>query len=641
MSNKVYKESIYLISNASTDSYPENSLTNFKNKLPMNISSDLNNGLEVAVSYVGFSNNFRNLPIPPNGLPSFLISDCIKQRFGLCQTGGELRGACPQPITFEYKDNEDGEGCFWHKYYFQDKYYSFTDIQQYFDNVNRKSLTNIYFDENRVLHVEAKTYPSSVTDKYDFNKSRMFPYDGSKYWILMHKTMFDAFDFGGRIMKEIPDNDDRPDTRIMQVQIPSKFGNDTSNNVLIIRTVYYTNELYYAIRITNEVGRPNNFLHSYKSDITSRLFPSVIRIICDNVSQQIFNDSFSRDLVVFCPDYSKKDKFYSTEFTTKQYVPISNTDISDISIKIVDEENQLIQLLPGPATLIRMDIRNRHLQKNSFNIRLTSAKTEAYPKNTNSIFKVKLPSKLELGRNWRIALTSISHPTVYSTFLEDEATRSIKIKEIMSNNLPQPKTMVLTIPNKMRIYSKEELINIIDEKMRETKIGMVKLDQNAVTFFFYNNVSFICSSFLLHILGYHGVINDSGVATLIKVVANSADSSVMVSRNENGMNEVNFEKNINMDFLKPNYIMVYSNIVNPTVIGGKYNNLLRVVPIRSGSSYYTLSDFKHKEYYELQNTEIDTIEIDLRAHDGNEINFASSQDTILNLEFSNYLEYSG
>ena len=74
-------------------------------------------------------------------------------------------------------------------------------------------------------------------------------------------------------------------------------------------------------------------------------------------------------------------------------------------------------------------------------------------------------------------------------------------------------------------------------------------------------------------------------------------------------------------------------------MGGSQSNILKIVPIKSSTDdNYIISDFKNKEYYELQNTEVTSIEINLRSHDGQLINFANYQDTILNLEFSNHYE---
>jgi hypothetical protein len=137
------------------------------------------------------------------------------------------------------------------------------------------------------------------------------------------------------------------------------------------------------------------------------------------------------------------------------------------------------------------------------------------------------------------------------------------------------------------------------------------------------------SNYLLSILGYAGKIDESTRFTELKFKAET-----------NGQFSFHFLKPINLDYLKPNYIMIYTNIVSDSMIGGIKSKLLRVSPIKTNNSTYVLSDFKHKEFYELENTELDVIEVHLRSHDGQPINFASKQDTIVNLEISNYLEYA-
>jgi hypothetical protein len=90
---------------------------------------------------------------------------------------------------------------------------------------------------------------------------------------------------------------------------------------------------------------------------------------------------------------------------------------------------------------------------------------------------------------------------------------------------------------------------------------------------------------------------------------------------------------IDVDYLRPDYIICYTNIVSPTIIGSLYSKILRIIPIRSNNSDYVITEFLHKEYLEIQNTEVSEVEIELRAHDGTLVEFGFEQDVILNLEF--------
>ena len=86
------------------------------------------------------------------------------------------------------------------------------------------------------------------------------------------------------------------------------------------------------------------------------------------------------------------------------------------------------------------------------------------------------------------------------------------------------------------------------------------------------------------------------------------------------------------------YMCMYANFISPTIIASEYHKILRIIPIREAKTGFVITEFKHKDFYELQNTEIKEIFIELRAHDGELINFKSKQNIILNILFSNYDE---
>ena len=623
MNKEWIKQSLYLISNACVDVYEENSLVKFKNKLPITIQVDRNEGVEVALSYLGISNNFKNISTPPNNLPSFMITNCLVPEVGL------VKGRPVQiPVKFKFSEHEDENTlfpCQWFKYYFENKYYSLEEIKKYFQNVSTESNTDIQFTDDMVLEIKTKLLKN--------------------FWILIHKSMIDSFNFINIDSQTEGEFIDDPSREIYNVATGD-------GSFVTLRKSYYEGELYYTYRIKSKsVPKERDyFLSSNQSNILERIYPSVIKVVCENISPQIFNNTYSRDLIVFCPDFEKKEDYSSTEFSSRQYVPISNTTIDHFSIKLVDQNNNPIQLLPGPATLLKMDLRLRKPEKKSFNIRLTSEKNSEFPENNNSIFKVKLPAPIIVNRNWRVALTSISNPNTFSTLIEDEATRSFYFRPFIFGSRSGA-SISFNIPNNKRIYSLKELVSFINKKLTESRIGSVRLDEEEkVVFKFELDMIVVGSSYLLKILGYSGKINEKGKVTSFYLTSNPAgitpaakvfNNVHAVSKVENGF-EFKFENITDLNYLKPNYYIVYSNMVSRSIVGGIMSNILKVVPIKSSSDeYYVISDFKHKEYYELQNTEISDIEIQLRSHDGELINFASHQDVILNLEFSNYQEITG
>ena len=175
-------------------------------------------------------------------------------------------------------------------------------------------------------------------------------------------------------------------------------------------------------------------------------------------------------------------------------------------------------------------------------------------------------------------------------------------------------------------------------------VGTVSSVNGKCEFRFNNEVIIVASNYLLKILGYHGIINEKRKVS--KMIVNTGneinhitDDTHQIIKSDDNKYVLTFKSGFDLNYLKPTYIMVYSNIVSRSILGGTMSNIIKVVPLKSSNKdYYVISDFKHKEYYELQNSIVESIRIELRSHDGVPINFASNQDTILNLEFSNYTE---
>ena len=616
--NQLENKSICLISNACGDLYPENSLVDFKNRLPFVIEIGRNEGIEIALSYLGISNNFKNIPVPAKNLPSFFITDCVETAHEMNNLGEVVQ----LPVHFKFKDSEDAstipfKKCKWHQYNFEDKFYSLTDFEDFFKKVSEETNTNIKFADNK-LFVQG--------------------HKGHKFWIIMHKKMINYFNFKNfDPITHIEITDDDPSIEVCNVE--------TADGMLfVLRKVFYKDQLYYAYQVRGRatIKERDYFLESAESNILKKRYPSVIKVTCDNLTPQVFNSTFSKDLIVFSPNFEEEADYSCIEFSSKQYIPISNTNISEFSIKLVDQDNELIPLLPGIATMLKVDLRLRRAEKKSFNIRLTSASNSEYPDNTNSIFKVKLPGPISVNRNWRVALSSISNPNTFATFLSDPDTRGFLIRELMPPTFIG-KTIKLIIPDDRKVYTNQELVDYIDKNLKEVHIGSARLEDGKCIFTFNNDVMIIMANPLLHMLG-GTYFSTKKFTRLIYTKSRAGEHDLIrgdyyfISGKDRPYN-VGFQNIMNLNFLRPSYILVYANIVTKSIIGGTMSNILRVVPVKSNSDErYAITDFKHKDYYTLQNTEIDSIEINLRSHDGLPINFASFQDTIVNLEFSNYLD---
>jgi hypothetical protein len=623
--NKKIIMNIFLISNGSPDIYPNNTLTNFKNKLPTILELPENENWCVAIESIGFSTNFRNIDLPSNPKsPSFMLSNCqidASKCEKMCiphemQTWCVTSDECQVKVNFKFEENEDNQNCFWDSFRFEDKFQSFDDMEAFFLKVRLK---------HKDAYIGLDPTQRFSISNIDVDKT------GKDLWFLASESMISTFKIP-KFVSVDRSTDYFKKVGMGQYQLIRKYYDfDYRTEVLhneLPYITYYNGEKYYAYRLksSHAAGEEIHLVGGKKNHISNpkSTFPKLVKVVSENVEQQIFNSSYSKDLLCFCPDFNKEDKYFFHEFENRQYVPISNSMITDFNIKLVDDNNDYLQLLKGVPTIVKLDFKKMNIEEQFFNVRLTSARSENFPDNTKSSFKVKLPNTLSLDRSWKVCLTSISHPNLFKTFLADVNSRKILLRH--------KGNMVHQYLLEHKTYTKQDLINTLNKLLKESYVGSVSLRGNNLVFDFdQEDVEILASNYFFQIIGYNGPLDESKGFTLVKI--NEADNVDKFITDLKSHCEWNLALPPDVELLRPDYIISYANIVSPTIIGGLYSKILRVIPIKSSEMDYVVTEFHHKEYLELQNTEVNEIQIELRTHDGSLIEFGFEQDIILNLEF--------
>ena len=652
--SKMETKSVFAISNGSETYFPKNTLTNFRNKFPNDIIT--NENYEISVESIGFSKNFKQIHIPEDGFPSFFISKSNvisyvktphKDKIGLKNERMRLlQNELDDLALNEFKTNkndiieadyenlklrkkrstniEDDNNFKTFPFFFRDgEKYSKSLLKDYFQKVKKITGVNVNYidtDDKIVFNIPTpKNTLESPTSTLD------------SYFVVMHDTFASSFVVNDYCYVTIPYDEfywqPMPENNVV-FQTNRDDGEITLKIKLEMSDVYYKNEKYKAAHI-------QSYRHTLVCENVAKInFPKLVKLKCSNIKPQIMNNSYSNDLVVFCPDFEKKDNFFYHEFDSLQFIGLSNIILRDIELSLCDENNRFLQLEAGTPTIVKLSLQKMDVKKESFNVRLTSSPSEQNPNNTSSSFKVILPTTLNLDRKWRVALTAISHPNEFNTFLKDEDSRSMAItwKNSDSDNLNVRKLV-------LREYydSGYGIVNEIDNFLKLSNMGSAKMEEEKLIFNFDRNCILIIGNYLLRILGftYMDDISHYKKYTVFPIRSNSNKAYI---KNEEDKIKFCFQDTISLNLLDAKYICMYANFISPTILAGEYHKLLRIIPIRESKTGYVISEFKHKDFYELQNTEIKEIEIELRAHDGELINFKSKQNIILNLLFSNYVD---
>jgi len=639
---------IYLISNGSYSFFPQNSLTNFKNKIPH--AFNVNNEYEIAVESIGFTKSFKQIHIPDDDIPSFFISksdlisyvttpanekvELIEKRMKTLQD--ELDNIAIYTNDHIHIENEDENKFLRLRRRDTVNYDDFADLKTfpfYFkDNETyTKNKLKEYFNKVSIISGIRAFYDDSE-DKAIFSMKNNAASNNESYFVVMHETFLSSFLVNNSTFLTMPTElfswEQMPDNG-------SVFSINRENKEVTIEIkvdlieIFYKNEKYYAAHIQS------NKHNIVCENVAEVMFPTLVKLKCGNITSQIMNSSYSQDLVVFCPDFSKKDKFFYHEFDSLQYVPLSNTILKDIEISLCDEKDRLLQLSSGIPTILKLSLKKMDTKKESFNLRLTSAQNEEHKNNMSSSFKVTLPVTLNLDRKWKVALTSISHPNEFNTFLKDEDSRSLLVSWKNSDNDITPIRHKLTL--KEYYSNTSTIVNEINNFFEEKQIGSAKIKDETLSFYFERNCVLVIGNYLLRILGFTAIDDISNYRnfTIFPIRFNSSKS--YIQSNQSSI-IFTFQDPISLNLLDAKYICMYADFISPVILAGEYHKLLRIIPIRDSKTGFVITEFRHKAYYELQNTEIKEISIELRAHDGELINFKSKQNIILNLLFTNYID---
>jgi len=135
-------------------------------------------------------------------------------------------------------------------------------------------------------------------------------------------------------------------------------------------------------------------------------------------------------------------------------------------------------------------------------------------------------------------------------------------------------------------------------------------------------------------LGYDGRKDDGDVTKFLLTEENHEEMCITYFPSTK-YEVLTFNKPINVRYFHPQYLMIYANFIGSTIISDTYQKILKIVSVDYLTTDHVIKEFKSKDYCDLQNTEIKDLEIEIRGHDGNLINFIDTSDIIMNLEFTN------
>lgn len=564
---------IHAFSNADTKRHQNNTLTSFVNNLPVSLDLPYYEKWHVCVQSVGFSSKFPSVVLPKDeSLP------CMK-----------IFSKNTEP-SIKYEHEVD--------IFFPSKFSDIKTIKKSFEVIAEKNLgLEFVFNEDENIKILYS------------NKNH------KKYKLEIHEAIVSSFGLS------------RINTKIK----------------------YINNILYYIFTISSE----NPIIQSYLKRWNFK-HPDLVRIQCDQIAEQMFNSKLTKDLKIFCPSFENKEKYTIHQFDSEEYAPISNSVLDKLSIKILNENNENIELDYGVSTFVKLKFKKMNLHPDNFNVRLSPNDHQSF----NS-FVIDLPQPYYLDCDWKVSLSSINYANIFRPLPFEEPYRTIWTASLGTNLKKKNEEDLLKshiMPNVM--YSNSGLINelnkILSNRTKErlsiekllrsdTSIKGLPLGQFKTEEFeeygekkikvsiTVNEQSYILIPIsICELLGFNPTIDTSD-----NVIISPSGYSVCFLNTFSDPITINFSGFFHLNRLRPEYLMVYTDIIEQTIVGNSFSKLIKIVPVyhESTDSYKTL-EFKNKEFHSLENTLVKRIKFEIRSHSGDLINFMEGSKIFINLLFS-------
>lgn len=585
---------ITLFSNSNTEKY-NNTLTSFQNDLPK--SFNLDDNWHVTLQSVGFSTDFKNMLLPKNKtVPDIII--------------------CTEPFDTKSPPVDENNVILdhseWHKHVtkvmeitFPNQYISVQDMRAEFDKVKKFGLKLDFIIREHIPYRIEPTFICESDETHDY------------YDLFFHENVVET------------------------LSLSLYYGGEETINKKA-KKCFLQGEIYYLYQIKYDYEAIESLNDNWKVK-----YPDVIKIKCDQIKEQIFNNNFSQDIAILKLRFDPDKLFHIHEFDNEHYVRLSNTTLNKIKISLTDKYNRYLNLNRGVSTFAKLKFKKMN-SDNFFNVRAYSDF-----KNPNN-FTFEIPQQLYLDSNWKVSLTSMHYSTKFKPLPYEEKDRTIYTTYLIDNEFGNLNEYVL--PNLM-YTSVHELITLINKFLTSTIDGRLLMmstdNENSKLkpqFFLKNNSALFLPTAIAEIFGFEdenntndNIINKDNIVGLFNNNPEELFIVERVSRNVNYYENSYLDTNKYMKFmfsgvhnlyaLKPLYFMIYANIITPCIVGSSYVNLLKIIPIETSQELEKIQEFKHKEFHSLESTLLKKININIRSNDGKLINFDDNSKIFLNLLF--------
>ncbi len=635
------KFTAYIVSNGSKEYYPDNTLSNFSVKFPFSLDLPTNENEKWAISLnsIGLSSKFgskyekynseplmfqilslvtrdicRNSTIRPQCENTILEHNkWIMRKFNKCYFGSEVKENChPEPLSQSLRgwmllhlrhswDYDNGQpfsilkglvGLHQTSYY-HNPLETATDLKILIDQLKEDG-----FNINKLNDLK---YEISIDKSISPERILFIRKDFLDHCTYSQNTSF--------IDPNTPNEEKRSFDSIEKARRVN--GNTQSfsshNYQIFVFNVEFnslTLEIKKFMRITLAI-------------------PNLVKIKCNNIRSQVFNNTYSNDIEVIKPVFEENGSHYFHEFENPVFVPLLNSCLSDLNFELTNEYDEQLNLSTGLPTIVSATFKKMAADYKCFNIRITPGQDS--PENTSSSFKNILPNTFTFNTSWFVGLKDITFPNQFKNLPSDDNNEIVVVK--LTNELKVIQNERHRIPISNLKANQQEFIRYLNSKIQSINAFSFEIDSsNFVSIKTKTNVLISMSKHLAQFLGFLPLVLDSEQNT----TQNYWKHTFKVNSTKQA------ETPVTISLFRPAFLMVYLDFVELTLISGKYTNIVKIVPVkieRTDLECQTI-EFKSIEYRKLGKMILSEINTEIRDPSGKLVQFDSDKLT-LHIVFTN------
>lgn len=342
--------------------------------------------------------------------------------------------------------------------------------------------------------------------------------------------------------------------------------------------------------------------------------PSFVKIQLREMKATLAGGGFHQDLAVIPYEQPQgaANQLFFYEAAKKEYFKISEDTLQCLSLKLCGDNNQQLVIPSRQPTFVKLNFKNMH-SSGSFQVRLCSNDSlDLFPQNTSSNFRVQLPRELSLdGNNWEVALSSLHYPSEIDpiSFLPPQ---HFWIKVLFNSDLAQWQPLTISFET-VRNVSGESLARAIAEKV-SAKFGpnVLRVSMTPggrMQFEALNRQINIHLSPLFALVV--GEIVVSPPATFYDLAVPKSSKLLLPGV-------------VNVSICLPQNLLVYCDVISPVISGGKYCNVLKLIPVPLGkkNNNYTTYVSRHLDYADVATDRVQTLHFVTSAATGEEVTFS-------------------